>query len=136
MRCIILADEPGWEALFEDKEAFVEIIPETSFESFCQQQGDAFFDFREEAWEIPQRPFSNPLFVAGVVGTLAQHQAAENMVRLNYWPGMLERKNLECVGGTKIQSSAEVALKALNKTVEWLPDLPGMVSGKSIVDDH
>ena len=42
MRCIILADEPGWEALFEDKEAFVEIVTETSFEAFCQQQGDAY----------------------------------------------------------------------------------------------
>jgi len=128
MRCIILADEPGWEALFEDKEAFVEIVTETSFEAFCQQQGDAYFDLREEAWEFPEKPFSNPLFVAGVVGTLHQHKAAENVVRLNYWPGMLERKTLECVGDKKIQTEAETILKALNKTAEWLPDLPGMVS--------
>ncbi len=129
MRCIILADEPCWEVLFEDKEAFVEIINTGSSKEFCQISGDAFFDLRDEAWE----PFNSlnqsdkPYFIAGVAGTLKAHHCPLNVIRMNTWPGALKRQALECVADTSIQQNAAVVLTSLRKNVEWLPDIPGMI---------
>jgi len=130
MRCIILADDPGWEVLFEDREAFVELHQVPSADAFSQAKGDVYFDFRDEAWEPAGWPTETktPVFIAGVTGTLKAHHCPEHLIRLNAWPGMLNRPLMECVAAEAIRPQAEKALKLLNKKAEWLPDTPGMVS--------
>ena len=130
MRCIILADDPGWEELFEDKQALVELHAVSSVDEFSQAEGAAYFDFRDEAWESSAWPGGNnkPVFVAGVTGTLKAHHTGTNIIRLNTWPGMLKRSRLECVGDENIRPAAEEVLEKLGKQSDWLPDIPGMVS--------
>ncbi len=130
MRCIILADDPGWEELFEDKEAFVELRTVSTAEEFRQAEGEAHFDFRDEAWDSSCWPLekNKPVFVAGVTGTLTAHHAPGNIIRINAWPGMLKRPLMECVAGENIRPVAEEILGNLAKKANWLPDTPGMVS--------
>ncbi len=130
MRCIILADDPGWEVLFEDNEAFVELHTVSTGDEFRQAEGEAHFDFRDEAWDTSCWPLENnrPVFVSGVTGTLTAHLAPENIIRINAWPGMLKRPLMECVAGENIRPAAELILGSLARKAKWLPDTPGMVS--------
>jgi 3-hydroxybutyryl-CoA dehydrogenase len=130
MRCIIIAEVPGWEELFVNKEEFVELHEVASAEAFSQADGDAYFDFRDEAWDPPSWPLlrDRPVFISGVTGTLSNHQSTPNIIRLNTWPGMLQRAIMECVAGEYIRPKAEYVLMALKKKADWLPDTPGMVS--------
>ncbi len=129
MKCIILADDQGWEELFEDKEAFVQLHQVANAETFLNTNGDAYFDFREECWDLAAWPVNDrPVFVAGVCGTLKDHHCPANIIRLNTWPGMLRRSSMECAADEKIRPLAEQVMEALKKKVEWLPDNTGMVS--------
>jgi 3-hydroxybutyryl-CoA dehydrogenase len=129
MKCIVLADDPGWEELFEGKQALVELVELSSREEFFQFPADAYFDLRDEAWDLPAYPqdSTKPVFISAVSGTLSGHHSPENFIRINAWPGMLKRERMECVASQKIQPDGERILGMLNKQVEWLPDTPGMV---------
>lgn len=130
MRCIILAEDNDWKELFEDKEAFVHLYEVHTPEEFSLEVGEAYFDFRNEIWDAPFWPLKNgqPIFIAGVAGTLKDHHCPDQIIRLNSWPGMLKHDLVECVGSDKIRPLAQQVLNALNKTASWLPDHPGMVS--------
>jgi 3-hydroxybutyryl-CoA dehydrogenase len=129
MRCIVLADDPGWQELFEDKEAFVELVKLSSPGEMATTMGDIYFDLRDEAWELPFPWYDQrrPVFIASVTGTLAAHHLPGNIIRINAWPGMLKRERMECVAAVDIQRVAENVLDFLGKKVDWLPDTPGMV---------
>jgi len=130
MRCIILTEEPGWEELFANKEEFVELHQVASAEAFNQADGDVYFDFRDEAWDPPSWSLlrGRPVFISGITGTLKNHQCTPNIIRLNTWPGMLQRPLMECVADESIRAKAQTVLGGLNKKADWLPDTPGMVS--------
>lgn len=92
-------------------------------------EDDILFDLREEAWDLPLYRSTHALvFVNAVVGTLAEHQAPGNVIRLNGWPGMLARPAVECAGHPSIRQRAEAMMHDLGKQVLWVSDTPGMVS--------
>ncbi|HVZ57412.1 MAG TPA: 3-hydroxyacyl-CoA dehydrogenase family protein [Chitinophagaceae bacterium] len=60
----------------------------------------------------------------------AGEPAAARVVRINAWPGMLERPLVEAAGPGALQAQAEAVLACFNRTVEWTPDIPGFISGR------
>jgi 3-hydroxybutyryl-CoA dehydrogenase len=132
MRCFVLSDDDQWKDLFASALA-VEVIKVSRDECIPGNAG-VLFDLRQEAWDLDlYRAFpQTPLFISAVQGTLKEHQAPGHVVRLNGWAGMMGKPLLECSGDLAIRDRAEEILDRLNKKVEWVPDLPGMVSPRVI----
>ena len=98
-------------------------------EGMALQEDDVLFDLREEAWDLPLYRSSGALiFINAVVGTLADHHAPSNVVRLNGWPGMLARPAVECAGQPPIRQRAEDVMHQIGRQVLWVSDTAGMVS--------
>ena len=55
-----------------------------------------------------------------------------NYIRINAWPGFLERNILEVAAGASVKTKAEAILNALGWQFFWAPDEPGMISGRII----
>lgn len=92
---------------------------------------DVLFDLREEAWDLNLYTSSKALvFTNAVTGTLEEHGAPRNVVRINGWPGMLLKPALEAAADVSIRNRAEAVLAGLGKRVEWVKDAPGMVSAR------
>jgi 3-hydroxybutyryl-CoA dehydrogenase len=132
MRCFVLSDDDQWKDLFASALA-VEVI-RVSRDECMPGNADVLFDLRHEAWDIDlYRAFpQNPLFISAVQGTLTENQAPDHVVRVNGWAGMMGKPLLECSGDPAIRDRAEEIIDRLNKKVEWVPDLPGMVSPRVI----
>jgi 3-hydroxybutyryl-CoA dehydrogenase len=132
MRCFVLSDDDHWKELFASSLA-VEVI-RVSRNECIPGNADVLFDLRYEAWDMAlYKAFpQNPIFISAVQGTLSQHQAPDHVVRLNGWAGMMDKPLLECSGHPSIRPRAEDIIDRLNKKVEWVPDLAGMVSPRVI----
>lgn len=132
MRCFVLSDDDDWSALFASAMA-VEVI-KVSRDECIPGNADILFDLRQEAWDLDlYRAFpKNPIFISAVEGTLKDHQAPDHVVRVNGWAGMMGKPFLECSGHPTIRARAEEIVNRLNKKLEWVPDLPGMVSPRVI----
>ncbi len=132
MRCFVISDDDGWKDLFASALA-VELI-RVSREECLPGKSDIIFDLRDEAWDMDlyRNHPENPIFISAVLGTLKQHQAPANVVRINGWPTMLTKPLIECSAESAIQIRAEEILERLNKKAEWVADLPGLVSPRVI----
>ena len=84
-------------------------------------QEDLAFDFSA---------FSKPILLNSVVTTLEEMKAPANLVRINGWPGFIDRKIWE-VSGSLSQGATDV-LTALGKTSKVVGDEAGFVSASVI----
>lgn len=129
MRICVLCEDDSWKSLFEGHEltllnadTVVDVLP-----------GDVLFDLRDEAWDMERyEQYEGLVFLAAVVGTRAEHAAPNNLVRINAWPGMLNRPSIEAVGDPSIHGKAEEIFARFGKTMSWVDDLVGMVSPRVI----
>ena len=74
--------------------------------------------------------FTKPIFLNSVVTTLQEMKAPANLVRINGWPGFIDRKIWE-VSGSLSQGARDV-LTALGKTSKVVDDETGFVSASVI----
>jgi 3-hydroxybutyryl-CoA dehydrogenase len=129
MRFCVLCDDDSWKDLFGD-------LPVTLLHPADPVQAskdDILFDLRDEAWDLERyNHYEQPVFIAGVIGTLKNKLAPEHLVRINSWPGMLARPAIEAVAAVSIQSKATTIFERIHKRVEWVSDLVGMVSPRVI----
>lgn len=95
---------------------------------------DAFFDllFEENGYDISYYKsfMSKTVFVNSVNKTI--EEIAAPVIRINGWPGFLKRSIIEIACSENKKNDAEGFLHALNKKVEWVPDIKGFVSSRVI----
>lgn len=53
-------------------------------------------------------------------------------IRINGWPGFLKRNIIEATGHPEQQLMAEQAFALLNRKLEWVPDIAGLISPRII----
>jgi 3-hydroxybutyryl-CoA dehydrogenase len=71
------------------------------------------------------------IIVNSVSATL--HALPEDFIRINGWPTFLTRKIAEAAGGNDaIKTKAEKVFACFNKTMEWVPDVPGFISARVV----
>ena len=130
MKFVVLADDILWEILSERTEN-IEWKRATNFENFISiNDADAYFNLMIDAAEKKYTTLSKPVFVNSVVHTLAQIQKNENTIRINAWPGFVE-KNLWEVAGN-VNSEIAFIIKAIGKNYIVVNDEPGFVSARVI----
>jgi 3-hydroxybutyryl-CoA dehydrogenase len=129
MRIIIAGKQPGWLELAEASGIPWLLRDET----MVIHTGDILLDLRDEAWDMEwyERAGNNPVFISATAGTLDQHHAPWNIVRMNSWLDP-DNDSIECCGQAQVRASAEAFMKTLGKKIEWVPDIAGMVSGRVI----
>ena len=96
---------------------------------------DALFDmlFEENIYDTSGfKSFSGgTVFVNSVNKTIGE--IAAPVIRINGWPGFLQRSIAEvaCGDNTK-KEAAEKILSHLNKRTEWVPDIKGFISSRVV----
>jgi 3-hydroxybutyryl-CoA dehydrogenase len=94
-----------------------------------------------DAWLIPDEdarslaglaPAHIPVFVHHMTGTLADFDAAPNIIRMNAWAGCWENGVLELSATDRARQLAEPVLQALGWPCEWVADIPGFLRPRVI----
>jgi 3-hydroxybutyryl-CoA dehydrogenase len=94
----------------------------------------AFFNLSDE----PHYPddytgiVHQPVFINAVTATLTEMQGIPNLVRINAWPGFLNRPVIEIAAGETIKAKAAEVLEFLAWGYQFVADVPGMISARVI----
>lgn len=130
MKCIVLADDDRWEALRATAPES-EWIRAKDDASFTAAQGaTAFFNLADNSSEMNYSNIGVPVFINSVSVTLSEMNAGGNIIRMNAWPGFLEKPVWEIAG--KMNAEAETILQKLQKKYIAVNDEPGFISARVI----
>lgn len=113
----------------------VEIIWVDSLSSLKMMEANAWFDlqFRNDPERIAHLSGLTPLFVGAVEVTT--DYLPNNAIRINSWPGMLERSIIEIAAGNEnALNEAGRILNGLKWDFEITPDIPGFISGRVLAE--
>lgn len=96
------------------------------------RDADVFMDMDFTAEEARIRQLSRllpaPVMVNAVIPTLKD--IGQPFIRINAWPGMLERNIHELVMTTPPHEKIEMLYRQLNLSYRIVPDIAGMISGR------
>ncbi len=93
-------------------------------------EGDAYFNLSDDAPAQQYTDNGKPVFINAVTDTISERAFPSNILRINAWPGFLERESWETAGN--ITAAATAAAGALRKTLIPVADLPGLVAARVI----
>jgi len=99
-----------------------------------QQMPDAFFDLTFNDANIDANDFANDVIVfANAVNSTCKEINKKNYVRINAWPGFINRTIIEvaCIN-EQYKQQAEKILTALNWKFIWTPDDYGFIAARII----
>lgn len=128
----ILADREQKEALLtQPVPSSTEVIWADSIRSLSIIEADAFIDllFEKDAERVAhlKKLLPKPVVVAEVIDTSAQIGA--DFIRINAWPGMLERALTEiAVPAGMDEDKVTAVFEKLNRKCQMVPDIAGMVT--------
>jgi 3-hydroxybutyryl-CoA dehydrogenase len=129
MRTFFLGDDESQIEFFGTESHLIQ----TERDQIDPAKDDILFDLRDEAWDLElYTRFKNLVFINAVVGTLSNNQTPGHVVRFNGWPGMLSRPIVEATGQLHCQEKASAILDSYGKKVEWVADVPGLISPRVI----
>jgi 3-hydroxybutyryl-CoA dehydrogenase len=96
---------------------------------------DAYFDLAfentVERTALLTRLLPKVVFINSVVESLAEHDSS--FIRINGWPVFLKRTVMEAsCANESLKADAKKIAIALNKTIDWVADIPGFVSARVV----
>jgi 3-hydroxybutyryl-CoA dehydrogenase len=99
------------------------------------KETDCYIDllFNNDADRINKLKKLQPslIIVNSVIATLKE--LPENFIRINGWPTFLKRQLVEAsCNNNDLKIKAEKIFVSCNKSVEWVPDVPGFISARVI----
>ena len=107
----------------------------TAEEFMLHPDADAYFDLRFEntadRTALLAQLLPKLVFINSVIESLAEIDTS--FIRINGWPVFLKRKTIEATcANSSLKTKAEKIAAALNKTIEWTPDIAGFVSARVV----
>jgi len=104
-------------------------------EFLLHPEADAFFDLAFEMntvrIELLKKLMPKPVFINSVLYTNAETNSS--FIRVNGWPTFLKRDLLEAAcSDDSLKKKAELVMDALNKKIEWVPDIAGFISARVV----
>jgi 3-hydroxybutyryl-CoA dehydrogenase len=92
---------------------------------------DLLFEKDDKRIKILASLLPKPVLINAVGCTLAETHPS--FVRINGWPAFLKRNILEASGiNESIKIKAAGVAAALNKSIDWVPDVPGFISARVV----
>ncbi|MFN0082841.1 MAG: 3-hydroxyacyl-CoA dehydrogenase family protein [Ferruginibacter sp.] len=129
MKYVVLGDEAALEAIKVNEENILWVHIQNSAELFLHTDADAYFDLTENAGGN-YNSLTKPIFINSMVNTLADKEYKEHVIRVNAWPGFLEKDLWEIAG--QITVEAALVLKTISKKYITVNDEPGFVSARIV----
>jgi len=111
------------------------LLAEWLSEPIAVEGADCYIDllFQPDAERINNLQKLQPaiIIVNSVIATL--NMLPENFIRINGWPGFLKRTVVESsCSNDDLKTRAEEIISFFNKTIEWVPDVPGFITARVI----
>ena len=130
MRIVIAATDSQWkEWPLEDKKTkWIRVANGNSFAE--NKDADAFIDLGENELLPAYGELNRPVLINAVVDTLSKLNAPANVIRINGWPGFLQRPTWEIAG--EVDEAASNLFEHLNKKITIVADEPGFISARII----
>jgi len=130
MKIVVAATNEQWAAL--DRDAFKSAWQRVDdCEDFTQHNdADAFFDLTGNSVLAGFASLGKPVFINSVTQTLKELNAPVNVLRINAWPGFLQRPAWEIAG--PVDKNVVDICKSLDKKVIAVPDEPGLIAARII----
>jgi len=91
---------------------------------------DAFFNLTGNILLPELASFGNPVFINSVTQTLKELNAPANVLRINAWPGFLQRPAWEVAG--LVDKNITDIFESLEKKIIPVPDEPGLIAARII----
>jgi len=130
MQIRVLASDQKWNELTGSGTAVTWLKAAGHEDLLHDQESDALFNLADDAADADYGTSSRPVFIHSVVKTIKQSSLPVNVVRINAWPGFLQRGVWE-MAGTVSQAHHEV-MRQLNKKPAAVADEPGLVAAPVI----
>ena len=129
MEIVVLAEEGAFDFLKTIGENITWTFTNTREAFFASKKADAYFDLRANVHD-DYSSIAKPVFINCMAATLAENKYSKNIIRINAWPGFIEKDLWELAGA--VSTEAEYILQQLNKRYIVVPDEPGFVSARII----
>ena len=129
MKIVVLAEEGEFDFLKTMGENITWTFTNTREAFFANKNADAYFDLRANAHD-DYSSIAKPVFINSMAATLAENNHRKNIIRINAWPGFIEKDLWELAG--VVNTEAEYVLQQLNKRYIVVPDEPGFTSARII----
>ena len=130
MRIVIAATESQWrEWPYQDnKTKWVRVADGNEFAA--HSDAEAFVNLKEGRLLPGYVGLEKPVLINSVSYSLSSMQAPTNVIRINGWPGFLNRSAWEVAG--KIDDAATRLFEHLDKKIIMVADEPGFISARII----
>lgn len=91
---------------------------------------DLLFQPTEERISSLQQLQPSLVIINSVIATLKESNTS--FVRINGWPGFLNRTIIEASGSDEMKNTAGKIFSCFGKKMEWVPDIPGFVTARVV----
>ncbi len=137
MNIVVLGNEDAKnELLAQCQNDSVHIIQIKEVAEFLNHtEADAYFDLQfemnAERIDVLKKFSAKPIFINAVPITILETDAS--FIRVNGWPTFLKKELFEaaCLNES-LKIEAENIFNALDKTIEWTPDVKGFISARVV----
>ena len=130
MKIVVLGDHDAWEIMRLTGSGIEWVRAEDAIDFFEDTDADAYFNLEQDSSELDYSEITKPVFINSITTTLSERAFNQNVIRVNAWPGFLEKEKWE-VAGT-ISPEAEKFLSSIGKNLIVLKDEPGFISPRVI----
>ncbi|MCY7293700.1 MAG: hypothetical protein LH615_16100 [Ferruginibacter sp.] len=130
MKYVVTGNNEMFNELKNDLPQIIWITEENENNLFSYKDVDAFFNLNETN-NNDYNFTTKPVFINSMTETLTKIKAAKNVVRINLWPGFVEKELWEIAG--MVNEEMALVLKSLCKKYITVNDEPGFVSARIIV---
>lgn len=130
MQIVVAAQGEQWEVLTKKfPQAEWKRVKEGN-EFADHQTADAYFDLTGSKMLTDHSSLKKPVIINSVIETLQELKAPDNVVRINGWPGFLQRPAWEIAGN--IDNNTRTVFETLGIRLHVVADEPGFISARII----
>jgi len=130
MKIVVAATGEQWAALARDASKTEWQRVEDCKDFTQHNDADAFFDLTFNAGLPWFASPGKPVFINSVTQTLKELNAPANVLRINAWPGFLQRHSWEIAG--PVDKNVIAICERLDKKIITVPDEPGLIAARII----
>lgn len=130
MLIVVAASGEQWEELVKARPQIEWKRVHNGNEFANNKIADAYFDLTGNSRSQQYAPLKKPVIINSVIETLQELNAPENILRINGWPGFLQRPGWEIAG--TVDEHTRSVFEKLGVRLHVVADEPGFIAARII----
>lgn len=130
MQIVVAASDEQWEVLTKTRPQAAWKRVKEGNEFSAHKTADVYFDLTGNNIQPGYASLKKPVFINSVIETLQELKAPANIVRINGWPGFLQRPAWEIAGN--IDEQTRSIFETLGIRLHAVADEPGFIAARII----